>query len=89
MWTGTDARESRTPIAFSEPFKTPPTIHLSMSMFDVDRVTNMRGDLHAENITVDGFDIVFRTWSDSRVARIRAAWMAIGELPSEDDWELY
>jgi hypothetical protein len=32
---------------------------------------------------------VFRTWGDSRVARIRADWMAIGEVSGEDDWEMY
>ena len=37
----------------------------------------------------EGFDIVFRTWNDTQVARIRVAWTAIGELPNEDDWALY
>jgi hypothetical protein len=32
--------------------------------------------------------IVFRTWGDTRVARVRADWLAIGALPHEDDWEI-
>ena len=45
-------------------------------------------ELVAENVTETGFDIVFRTWSDSRIARLRASWMAIGDLPFEDDWDV-
>jgi hypothetical protein len=55
----------------------------------MDGNTNQRADLRAEKITARGFDLVFRTWGDSRVARIRADWMAMGELTAEDDWELY
>jgi hypothetical protein len=45
-------------------------------------------DISAETITVEGFVIVFRTWGDSRVARVRADWLAIGALRGEDDWEV-
>ena len=50
---------------------------------------NARADITAENITERGFHLVFRTWGDTRVARVRADWMAIGAVKSEDDWELY
>jgi hypothetical protein len=49
----------------------------------------MRGDLVSENIAEEGFDIVFKTWGDTRFARARVAWLAIGQLPPEDDWDLY
>jgi hypothetical protein len=52
----------------------------------MDHTAAYRAELVAEEITTEGFDIVFRTWSDSRVARVRAAWMAIGDMPFEDDW---
>jgi len=42
-----------------------------------------------QSYTREGFEIVFRTWSDTRIARIRVAWQAIGEVPHEDDWQLY
>jgi hypothetical protein len=32
--------------------------------------------------------IVFRTWGDTRVARVRADWLAIGEVRGEDDWQV-
>ena len=40
-------------------------------------------------MTETGFEIVFRTWGDTRVARVRADWLALGEVADEDDaWEL-
>jgi hypothetical protein len=29
---------------------------------------------------------VFRTWADTRVARVRVSWMAIGAAHHADDW---
>lgn len=89
MWTGNGPRESRHIVSFSEPFIDVPTVMVSISMWDLDRKTNTRADISAENITPTGFHIVFRTWGDSRVARIRADWTAIGSLRDEEDWVLY
>lgn len=89
MWTGRGQRERRRRISFSEPFRTVPVVHVSISMWDVDNQTAVRADIMAEIITRDGFDLVFRTWGDTRVARIRAAWVAMGELRQEDEWDLY
>ena len=60
-----------------------------MSLWDVDTASAMRAEVTADAVHRDGFDILFKTWSDTRIARIRVAWMAIGELPHDDDWELY
>lgn len=88
MWTGSGPRERRQTVAFSEPFKTVPAVHVSVSLWDIDTRTAVRAEIVAENVTVSGFEIVFRTWLDSRVARLRASWMAIGELSAEDDWDI-
>lgn len=88
MWTGQGDRVSRCPVRFDESYLTPPTVHLSPSMWDLDVGTNQRGDLSAENVTSSGFDIVFRTWGDTRVARLRVRWMALGAVPDEDDFVL-
>ena len=58
-------------------------------MWDTDNKHNARADISAEKITETGFHLVFRTWGDTRVARVRADWMAIGAVTSEDNWELY
>lgn len=88
MWTGHGPRLNRRAVRFAEGYSSPPSVMVSMSMFDVSNNANNRVDIQAENITTAGFDIVFRTWEDTKVARIRAAWLAIGELPNEDTWDI-
>jgi hypothetical protein len=88
MWTGTGPRERRTSVRFSEAFASIPAVHVSLSMLDIERRHNQRMDFGAENITREGFVIVFRTWEDTRVARARASWLAVGELACDDDWDV-
>lgn len=89
MWAGEGPREARLFIKFSEPFDSMPAVQVSMSMWDTDGDTNQRADLRAEAITENGFELVFRTWGNSRVARVRGEWLAIGELRDSEDWQLY
>ncbi len=88
MWTGQGARESRFVVTFKEPFVDVPAVTVGISMWDLDQKTNSRADISAEAVTATGFHIVFRTWGDTRVARIRADWMAIGAVRDEDDWDV-
>lgn len=88
MWTGEGPREVRVRQAFAEPFLAPPTVTVGISMWDIDCNTNSRVDISAEEITETGFEIVFRTWADTRVARIRADWLAIGPTRDEEDWDV-
>ena len=88
MWAGSGPRELRQAVEFSENFVALPIVHISLSMWDMDQKTNQRADISAEEITVKGFTIVFKTWGDTRVARVRADWLAIGQLIHEDDWDV-
>lgn len=88
MWNGRGQRERRRHINFSEKYAQPPSVQLSISLWDVDGATSLRSDLQAEAVTKSGFDVVFRTWGDTRVARIRVSWTAIGELGADDDWDV-
>ena len=88
MWTGDGPREKRVAVTFAEPFLAPPLVHVGISMWDMDGDTNQRADLRAEKVTAKGFVLVFRTWGDSRVARIRADWMALGAVRGEGDWDV-
>ena len=88
MWTGQGDRESRHLIKFKEVFSAPPSVMVSISMWDTDHKHNARAEITAETITAKGFHLVFRTWGDTRVARVRADWMAIGAVKTEDDWDL-
>ena len=42
----------------------------------------------SEKLSEAGFDAVFRTWLDTRVARVRISWIAVGTVSSEDDWDV-
>lgn len=87
MWTGRGPRLERQQIRFDEAFVEPPMVHLSISMWDIAVNANQRADIQAVEITAQGFVIEFRTWDDTRVARIRASWMAIGKVPHADDFD--
>lgn len=89
MWTGSGNRERRQHVTFSQVYRDVPCVQVSISLWDVKTTTAFRAEVAAQNVTREGFDIVFSTWADTRIARIRAAWTAIGSLPHEDDWELY
>jgi len=88
MWTGCGPREVRQQERFRDAFVEPPMVQLGISMWDIDHAMNSRVDISAENVTAEGFEIVFRTWADTRIARIRADWMAIGKARDEDAWDV-
>ena len=88
MWTGQGDRESRHLIAFKEKFTEPPSVMVSISMWDTGHKHNSRADITAEMITDKGFHLVFRTWGDTRVARVRADWIALGPIRDDDDWDV-
>ena len=88
MWKGEGPRLARRAVSFDEPFIAPPVVTVHMTMIDMSNDAFIRADIQAEAVTKTGFDIVFRTWGDSRVARIRAGWQAIGAVLGEDGWDL-
>ena len=89
MWTGEGPRMTRAHVGFSEPYAEPPSVKVSISMWDISHTANARADVQAEDVTTTGFAIVFRTWGDTRVARVRVGWQSIGPVRDEDDWDLY
>ena len=88
MWTGTGERESRHRVQFAEPFAEAPGVMVGLSMWDMDHMHNPRVDIRAERVTAGAFDLVFRTWQDSRVARVRADWIAMGPVRDDDLWDV-
>ncbi|GAA6161339.1 MULTISPECIES: H-type lectin domain-containing protein [Ruegeria] len=88
MWTGNGTRERRSAVTFRQPFRSAPVVQIGISLWDVDTTSALRAEVKAENTTNEGFDAVFRTWSDTRIARIRVTWTAIGEVAHEDDWDI-
>ncbi|GHC47323.1 H-type lectin domain-containing protein [Neogemmobacter tilapiae] len=88
MWTGQGPREVRREVKFKEPFLEPPAVLTGLSMWDMDNRQNGRMDLGVDEVTSTGFTIIFRTWADTRIARVRADWTAIGAIKDEDVWEI-
>ena len=88
MWAGEGPRLHRTPVLFSEMFSELPAVTVNLSMWDVSNGSNMRADVKAEKVSRKGFEIVFRTWGDTRVARVRVAWQALGPVADEETWDL-
>lgn len=89
MWAGQGPRVARKHVTFSEPFSTRPAVQVGFAMWDISNTATARMDVRAEDIGCDGFVIAFRTWNDSKIARVRVAWQAIGELEHQEDWKLY
>lgn len=88
MWAGQGDRESRHLITFKDAFLAPPAVIVGISLWDTDHMANMRADLSAELVTATGFQLVFRTWGDTRIARLRADWTAVGALRDEELWDV-
>jgi hypothetical protein len=86
MWSGHGERECRAIIEFSEAFRDPPMVHVSIGMWDTDHFHNSRIEVKTTDITAASFCVVFRTWDDSKVARLRVDWLAIGQTVCDDDW---
>jgi hypothetical protein len=76
--TGTGERAYRTVVKFDSPFQVPPKISLALRGQDVGTATGIRLVLIAENITVDSFDLVYKTWADTVIYSVWATWTAIG-----------
>lgn len=88
MWTGEGPRLHRTKVKFADAFDAPPAVTVALSMWDMSNTANMRADVQAEKVDRKGFEIVFRTWGDTRVARVRVAWQAIGAISDEEAWDI-
>ncbi len=88
MWSGQGNRTCRVRVEFSEKFKSVPCVHVTPDMIDMDQRANHRTDIAAENVTERGFEIVFKTWGDTKIARVRAGWFAIGEARGDDEWDI-
>jgi hypothetical protein len=87
MWVGSGDRTRSVGIKFSESFAAVPNVFVTLEVVDIDHSANQRTEVKADNITPKGFDIVFSTWSDTKVAQARVSWMAIGGVDADDNWE--
>lgn len=88
MWTGDGARQVRQVVTFAEAFLDVPSVRVWLTMWDIAHTATSRTDIAAWDVQRESFSIVFRTWGDTRVARVRAGWLALGPVRDDDDWEV-
>lgn len=88
MWAGNGPREVIYPIVFDEAFIDLPVVTASLSMWDMADGANARLDLSVQTVSTRGFELRLRTWGDTRIARVRAAWQAIGPARDDELWEI-
>lgn len=88
MWSGDGPRQSRATVVFERAFVAPPTMQVGLVMWDISNATFARMDVQAEGIAATGCDVVFRTWGDTKVARVRVSWLAIGAVMDDEDWDV-
>lgn len=88
MWTGQGERTVSRELRFDGAFLEPPAVRLWVALWDVCNEANLRLDLRADNIGCESFLAVASTWGDSRIARLRIAWLAIGVVADDERWDV-
>jgi hypothetical protein len=78
---GSGQRIYTTAMQFDSPFREPPKVTVAFNGQDVDATTNNRIRVIAEDITADGFNLIYVTWADSIIYSIWTTWTAIGLKP--------
>ncbi len=83
MWYEEGDREVRYKIVFTDSYQKVPHITLGVTGMDSSKAQNLRFTLVAENIDLEGFEIVMKTWGDTKLARASVNWSALGQaVPS-------
>ena len=88
LWAGEGRRHVRAYVHFTEAFAAVPAVQVALAMWDISNGANARADVSAEDVGAEGFAILFRTWGDTRVARVRVGWTAIGPVRDDEDWDV-
>ena len=74
-----ESREFVTHILFDAPFSNTPIVHIGLSGFDIDQRDSARISVQATAITSTGFDMRIKSWQNTRVYKVEASWIAMGQ----------
>lgn len=66
-------------VAFESKFANAPKVVIGLSGLDVGANKNQRVTVAAKNITDSGFDVEYRTWSDTILHGVVVNWLAYGD----------
>ena len=80
MWDEDGNRNIKVRVEFSNRFASAPVVNAGFSLLDVSKDNNLRVWLRLLNIDASGFDALVLSWDDTRLAKVRVAWIAIGEV---------
>jgi len=78
LQTGTGLRQFVTHVYFEEPYQNLPTVTVSLTGLNTDKLFNQRIVVKPINITLTGFDLEFTTWAYSQVYSVWSNWTAFG-----------
>ena len=76
---GHGPRTFKATISFPSAFRVPPTVVVSLTMFDIASGQNARLMTYVHEAEHDKFTIAYRTWNNTWVNEARASWIAYGD----------
>lgn len=63
-------------VIFATPFHKSPTVSVGMDVADIFSGANTRYTVLVQNVTPDGFDIIFNTWGDTHIYKMGVSYIA-------------
>jgi len=63
-------------VKFAKSFEKRPEMFLSVAQLDASSKTNVRYTIEAISVKRDGFTLLVKTWSDSKIYSISGSWIA-------------
>jgi hypothetical protein len=75
-------RTAVVPVKFVKPFKKTPKVIVGVRKIDLgdyEALKVNRLEVKVQDERLDGFDVVFETWEDSKVWNASACWIAVSE----------
>ena len=79
-----DQRSFQKRIVFDPPFSNIPEVIVGISRLNVADATNPKIQISAENLSSEGFDLVFATWHNSEFHSLEANWLAFGKQSQDE-----
>ena len=76
---GSDTRTYDVPVIFTQSFSSVPNVQVSLARVDLNNDQNFRLDVSIKDITKNGFTIVYKTWSETKVYGATVSWIAYAD----------
>jgi len=67
-------------VQFDTPFSNIPVVQVGLSGFDIDNRDSARISVLTDAITAETFNIVIKTWRNTRIYSAEISWIALGQV---------